>query len=203
MLFLAIQSKPWSHKDAVFGFKTCSRKQDTFYQERGWGFGISVFRCFSIYWHYSLCNGNAGATYNFRKTKIDKRKQKQTIKQIINVKADDGGEYHKKKVNRTLPESSFARVCVFCLRKIDRKRMTEKRCLFVSVVHRKKEDERERDSTSQGGKTLLRFGFFPQAALDPRFPRRHPAQMHPQTVSFGPPQPTDLQNNKFTHSTMD
>ena len=43
-----------------------------------------------------------------------KQKQKQTNKQIINVKADDRGEYHKKKENRTLPESSFVRVCV-CL----------------------------------------------------------------------------------------
>ena len=44
-----------------------------------------------------------------------KQKQKQTNKQIINVKADDRGEYHKKKENRTLPESSFvrARACVY------------------------------------------------------------------------------------------
>ena len=41
-----------------------------------------------------------------------KQKQKQTNKQIINVKADDRGEYHKKERNRTLPESSFVRVCV-------------------------------------------------------------------------------------------
>ena len=41
-----------------------------------------------------------------------KQKQKQTNKQIINVKADDRGEYHKKKENRILPESSFVRVCV-------------------------------------------------------------------------------------------
>ena len=52
-----------------------------------------------------------------------KQKQKQTNKQIINVKADDRGEYNKKKENSTLPESSFVRVCVcvFRFRKIDRK----------------------------------------------------------------------------------
>ena len=102
-------------------------------------------------------------------------------------------------------------VCVFRFRKIkiDRKPENDRGkivlcvcvcvCVCLSVfVYRKKEDERERDSSSQGGKTLLRFLF----GLDPRFPRRHPAQTHPP-VSFGPPQLTDLQNNKFTHSTMD
>ena len=123
---------------------------------------------------------------------------------MINVKADNRGEYHKKKENRTLPESSFVRVCVCLLFTKDRQKENDRgkmSFVCVCVVYRKKEDERERDSSSQGGKTLLRF-FSPQAALDSRFPRRHPAQTHPP-VSFGPPQPTDLQNNKFTHSTMD
>ena len=43
-----------------------------------------------------------------------KQKQKQTNKQIINVKADGRGEYNKKKENRTLPEFFCACVCV-CL----------------------------------------------------------------------------------------
>ena len=49
------------------------------------------------------------ATYDIT---FAKQKQKLTNEQIINVKADDRGEYHKKKENRTLPESSFVRVCV-------------------------------------------------------------------------------------------
>ena len=41
-----------------------------------------------------------------------KEKPKQTNKQIIKVKADDRGEYHKNKENKTLAESSFVRACL-------------------------------------------------------------------------------------------
>ena len=76
-----------------------------------------------------------------------KQKQKQTNKQIINVKADDIGEYNKKKENRTLPESSFVRVCVFRFRKIDRKPENDRGkmslcvcvCVFVCVCCSQKE----------------------------------------------------------------
>ena len=65
------------------------------------------FSCHSLVFnlHYSLCNGNAGATYNFRKTKTKANKQ------IINVKADDKGEYNKRKKTEHY-QSSFVRVCV-------------------------------------------------------------------------------------------
>ena len=108
-------------------------------------------------------------------------------------------------------------VCVFRFRKIDRKPENDRGkmsfrvcvcvCVCVCVVHRKKEDERERDSSSQGGKALLRFFFFffffyPTSGPGPKVPQKTPCPDAPP-VSFGPPQPTDLQNNKFTHSTMD
>ena len=75
-------------------------------------------------------------------------------------------------------------------------------CVCVCVVHRKKEDERERDSNSQGGKTLLRFFFLPTSGPGPKVPQKTRCPDAPP-VSFVPPQPTDLQNDKFTHSTMD
>ena len=50
---------------------------------------------------------------SFAKQKIDKTKQKQTNKQIMDVKADDRGEYHKKKENRTYQRVLLC-VCV-CL----------------------------------------------------------------------------------------
>ena len=67
-----------------------------------WYFGISVF-----YLHCSLCNGNAGATYNFRKTKTKANKQTDNKRQSRRQ-----GRIQQKKENRTLPESSFVRVCV-------------------------------------------------------------------------------------------
>ena len=81
------------------------------------------------------------------------QKQKQTNKQIINVKADDRGEYHKKKENRTfLPESSFVRVCVcvFRFRKIDRKTENDRgkmsfcvcMCVCVLFTERKRVKEK-------------------------------------------------------------
>ena len=57
------------------------------------GIRYSVF-----YLHYSLCNGNAGATYNFRKTKTKANKQTDNKRQSRRQ-----GRIQKKKENRTLP----------------------------------------------------------------------------------------------------
>ena len=75
-----------------------------------------------------------------------------------------------------------ARVCV-CVLFTERKRMKEKE---IQVL------KKERHC----------FYFFPTSGPGPKVPQKTP---HPDAppVSFGQPQPTDLQNNKFTHSTRD
>ena len=147
-------------------------------------FGISI--CIS------LCNvnGNAGATYNFsqnknwqNKTKANKQTDnKRQSRRQGRIPQKERTE-HYQRVLLCLCQS----VCVFRLRKIDRKRMIEERCLLcvcvvvVVVVYIKKEDEEKEIQVLKEERHCL--GFSPQAALDPRFPRRHPAQTHPQWAS--------------------
>ena len=87
-----------------------------------------------FYLHYSLCNGNAGATYNFRKTKTKANKQTDNKRQSRRQ-----GRIQQKKENRTLPEFFCACVCVCVVRfrKIDRKPENDRGkmsfCVFVCV----------------------------------------------------------------------
>ena len=110
------------------------------------GISSAVFTIWVFILHYSLCNGNAGATYNLRNTKTKANKQTDNKRQSTRQ-----GRIPQKKENRTSPESFFVRVCVFCFRKIDRKTGNDRgRMSFLCVCvlfTEKKEDESERDSS--------------------------------------------------------
>ena len=71
-------------------------------------------------------------------------------------------------------------------------------CVCVLFTERKRMKENEIQVLKEE-RHCLGF-FFPQAALDPRFPSRQPAKTHPRAVSF---EIRTTTANKFTHSTMD
>ena len=96
------------------------------------------------------------------------------------------------------------RVCVFRFRKIDRKTENDRGkmscvCVCVLFTERKRMKEKEIQVLKEERHCL---GFFSTSGPGPKVPQKTPCPDAPP-VSFGPPQPTDLQNNKFTHSTMD
>ena len=63
-----------------------------------------------------------------------KQKQKQTNKQIINVKADDRGEYNKKERKQDITREFFCACESFVSERwTESLRMIEERCLFVCV----------------------------------------------------------------------
>ena len=84
---------------------------------------------FGIYLLYSLCNGNARATYNFLKTKANKQtdNKRQSRRQ--------GRTPQKERKQNITRDFSFVRVCVcvFRFRKIDRKTENDRGKMSFSV----------------------------------------------------------------------
>ena len=101
------------------------------------GISSAVFTISVFILHYSLCNGNAGATYNFRNTKTKANKQTDNKRQSTRQ-----GRIPQKKKKTEHYQRVFLCVCVFCFRKIDRKTGNDrgKMSFFVCVcvVYRKK-----------------------------------------------------------------
>ena len=139
-------------------------------------------------------------------------KQKQTNKQMINIKADVRGEYHKNQRIPNIQRELFC-VCVCILFTKDRQKENEKGessfvcacvfCLNVNKMYsRKKEHERERDSNFQEGKTALKF-FFPHVALGPgsKVHQKTPCPDAPP-VSIWSPQPTELHDYESLRVTV-